>query len=133
MFCAYTLPNQTERLQQLARICLRKRVAIAQGDAADRFRLRLAAGYPKHLHLVFNTVAWHYFSLQTQQNCRQALETAGQQASSATPMAHFAMEADAQGLGAALRLTLWLDEQVIELGRADFHGRWIAWAGNPPF
>ncbi len=53
----------------------------------------------------------------------QAPETAGQQASSATPLAHFAMEADDQGLGAALHLTLWPDEQVIELGRADFHGR----------
>jgi hypothetical protein len=131
--CAYTWPDQTERLQQLARICPRQRVAIAQGDAADWLRLRLASGYPKHLHLVFNTVAWHYFSLQTQQNCMQAPETAGQQASSATPLAHFAMEADDQGLGAALRLTLWPDEQVIELGRADFHGRWIAWAGNRPF
>ncbi|MGB1853694.1 MAG: DUF2332 family protein, partial [Paracoccaceae bacterium] len=65
--------------------------------------------------------------------CRQALETAGQQASRATPLEHFAMEADDQGLGAALRLQLWPDEQVIELGRADFHGRWIAWAGNRLF
>ena len=131
--CAYTWPDQTERLQQLARICLRQRVAIAQDDEADWLRIRLAAGYPKHLHLVFNTVAWHYFSLQTQQNCRQALETAGQQASSATTMAHFSMEADRQGLGAALCFNLFPDKQVIELGRADFHGRWIAWAGNRPF
>ena len=108
--CAYTWPDQTERLQQLARICLRQRVAIAQGDAADWLRLRLAAGYPKHLHLVFNTIAWHYFSLQTQQNCRQALETAGQQASRATLWHKFLMEADDRGLGAALRLNLWPGE-----------------------
>ena len=63
-------------------------------------------------------------------NCRQAPETAGQQASSPTPMAHFSMEADRQGLGAALCFNLWLGEQVIELGRADFHGRWITWVGN---
>ena len=108
--CAYTWPDQTERLQQLARICPRQRVAIAQGDAADRFRLRLAAGYPKHLHLVFNTITWHYFSLQTQQNCRQALETAGQQESRATLWHKFLMEADDRGLGAALRLNLWPGE-----------------------
>jgi hypothetical protein len=66
-------------------------------------------------------------------NCRQAPETAGQQASSATPLAHFSMEADDQGLGAALRLQLWPGEQVIELGRADFHGRWVIWDGNRPF
>ena len=51
-------------------------------------------------------------------------------------MAHFSMEADRQGLGevgAALRLKLWLGEQVIEPGRADFHGRWIVWVGNRPF
>ena len=60
-------------------------------------------------------------------NCRQA---------AATPMAHFSMEADRQGLGAvgaALRLKLWLGEQVIEPGRADFHRRWIVWVGNRPF
>ncbi|MDB3921924.1 hypothetical protein OAO92_01650 [Paracoccaceae bacterium] len=51
-------------------------------------------------------------------------------------MAHFSMEADRQGLGevgAALRLKLWLGEQVIEPGRADFHRRWIVWVGNRPF
>ena len=66
-------------------------------------------------------------------NCRQAPETAGHQASSATPMAHFSMEADRQGLGAALCFNLWPGEQVIELGRADFHRRWITWVGNRPF
>ena len=69
-------------------------------------------------------------------NCRQSPETAEQQASSPTLMAHFSMEADRQGLGAvgaALRLKLWLGEQVIEPGRADFHGRWIVWVGNRPF
>ena len=44
--CAYTWPDQTERLQQLAGICPAQRVAIAQGDAANWLRLRLAAGYP---------------------------------------------------------------------------------------
>ena len=72
--CAYTWPDQTERRQQLARICPTQRLAIAQGDAADWLRLRLATGYPEHLHLVFDTVAWQYFSLQTQQNCRQAAQ-----------------------------------------------------------
>jgi hypothetical protein len=131
--CAYTWPDQTERRQQLARICPTQCLAIAQGDAADWLRLRLATGYPGHLHLVFNTVAWQYFSLQTQQNCRQAPETARQQASSATTMAHFSMEADRQGLGAASCFTLWPGEHVIELGRADFHRRWITWVGNRPF
>jgi hypothetical protein len=48
-------------------------------------------------------------------------------------MAHFSMEADRQGLGAALCFTLWPGEHVIELGRADFHRRWITWVGNRPF
>ena len=85
------------------------------------------------LHLVFNTTACEYFLLQTQQNFRRALETVGQQASSATPLTHFSMEADDQGLGAALRLKFWPAEQVFKLGQVDFHERWIAWAGNQPF
>ena len=48
-------------------------------------------------------------------------------------MTNFSMEADDQGLEAALRLKLWPGKQVIELGRADFHGRLIAWAENRPF
>ena len=59
--CAYTWPDQTERRQQLARICPTQRLAIAQGDAADCPRLRLEAGYLGHSHVAFNTIAWQYF------------------------------------------------------------------------
>ncbi len=32
-------------------------------------------------------------------------------------------------LGAALSLRLWPGNETHNIGRADFHGRWIRWAG----
>ncbi len=32
---------------------------------------------------------------------------------------------------AALGLHLWPDDVILDLGRADFHGRWVRWAAPP--
>jgi hypothetical protein len=39
------------------------------------------------------------------------------------------MEADGQRDGAALALQLWPPGKKHQIGRADFHGRWIRWTG----
>jgi len=39
----------------------------------------------------------------------------------------FGMENDGGERGAALTLRLWPGDHTINLGRADFHGRWIEW------
>jgi hypothetical protein len=51
------------------------------------------------------------------------METAGATA----PIARLSMEVDDSTPGAALTLTLWPGGEIIPLGRADFHGRWIDW------
>ncbi len=122
-------PDQTarlERAQTALTLAAALRPPVAQGDAADWAGARLATPRPHALHLIYHTVAAQYFPTATAQTLRLALQAAGARATPDAPLAHLAMEADG-GSGAALTLTLWPGGQVIPLGRADFHGRWVTW------
>ena len=44
------------------------------------------------------------------------------------PVAQFMMETDGRSDSALLSLQIWPSGQIIELGRADYHGRWIDWS-----
>lgn len=104
---------------------------IAQGDAADWLETRLKTRHDGALHLIFHTIAWQYFPLAKRTQAQAALAKAGAAATPTAPLAHFAMEVDSQTPGAGLTLTLWPGGEVIPLGRADFHGRWVDWAAPP--
>lgn len=96
----------------------------AQVDAGDWLAEQLEAANPDHLSLVYHTIAWQYFPVETQQKCLSAIETASQSG----PVTHLAMEPDEQlQAGAAVTLTLWPVGKKLTLGRADFHGRWVDW------
>ena len=103
---------------------------IARADAADWLEARLATPHPGACHMVFHTIAWQYFPPEVQARCTAALARAGAVATPEAPLAHFGMEADGQSPGAGLRLTLWPGGESFEMGRADFHGRWVEW--TPP-
>lgn len=103
---------------------------VVRGDAADWLEARLATPQPGACHMVFHTIAWQYFPPEVQARCTAALARAGAEATCDAPLAHFGMEADGQSPGAGLRLTLWPGGQSFDMGRADFHGRWIDW--RPP-
>lgn len=91
----------------------------------------LATRHPGHLHLIFHTIAWQYFPASVQARCDALLLAAGAQATGTTPLAHLGMEADASPDGSVLTLRLWPHGETVPLGRADFHGRWIAWQAPP--
>jgi hypothetical protein len=57
------------------------------------------------------------------------IEAAGEAATTEAPLAWFGMENDGDVRGAALTLGLWPSNLTFDLGRADFHGRWIEWRG----
>lgn len=127
---AYVWADQRDRLGRLRSalaIAGGHRPALDQGDAADWLEAQLAPP-ATHGRLVYHTVAAQYFPDATRARIEKALLAAGQQASAERPLAHFSMEGDG-GDGAALRLRLWRGGPVREwdLGRADFHGRWIDW------
>lgn len=101
---------------------------VTQADAVDWLEHRLARPVPGALHMVFHTVAWQYFPAATRTRGEAVLAGAGARATPGAPLARLAMEADDSGLaGAALTLDLWPDGRRIDLGRVDFHGRWVDW------
>ncbi|MEM1234329.1 MAG: DUF2332 family protein [Pseudomonadota bacterium] len=133
---SYLWPDQPERLA-------RTRAAIAlflapdtealleEGDALPWLARRLAprAG---QCHLIYSTIAWQYLTPDAQAKGAARISAAGQHATENAPLAWFRMEADAAGPGAALTLRLWPGDLHIDLGRADFHGRWVDWRAPPP-
>ncbi|TRW95757.1 DUF2332 domain-containing protein [Paracoccus sp. M683] len=131
---AYCWPDQRERMARLrAALGLARDLPprVVAGDAADFLEDRLACRKPGHVRMVYHTVAWQYFPPAVQARCEAAIQRAGALASADAPLAHVSMEADG-GNGAALRLRFWDGQaRAWSLGRADFHGRWIAWDPIP--
>ena len=102
------------------------------GERIDWLAARLQAAPPGHLHLIQHTVAWQYFPAEAQQRGQALIEAAGAKATPDRPLAWLSMETDGDTtgkVGAALILRLWPGEITLDLGRADFHGRWVDWAG----
>lgn len=103
---------------------------VDKGDAIDWLAQNLTAK-PGHVRLIYHTVAWQYFPDDVQTAGTALITAAGAQATDDTPLAWFGMENDGTGKGAALTLRLWPGDLTFDLGRADFHGRWVTWR-NPP-
>ena len=58
------------------------------------------------------------------------IEAAGALATPDHPLAWLSMENDGDatgGVGAAITLRIWPGNVTLQLGRADFHGRWVQW------
>lgn len=130
---AYVWADQRDRLARLQAalaIAAEHPPRVDRGDAADWLEARLAAPAPGDRlggRLVYHTVAAQYFPQATRDRIEAALRDAGARATADSPLAHLSMEADG-GDGAALRLRLWDGGlRQWDLGRADFHGRWLNW------
>lgn len=102
-------------------------ITVDAGDAADWLEAELAAPVDGALTLIYHTIAWQYFPQETARRCRTAIQAAGRAATPTAPVAWLGFEADAIKHGGGIRLHLWPGDQVHDLGRADFHGRWIVW------
>lgn len=128
---AYLWPDQPERLRMTRAAAAIATGPIARGDAIDWLGPRLDTAPEGHLHLIQHTVAWQYFPDAAQAKGRALIEAAGAQATASRPLAWLSMETDGDRtgqIGAALTLRLWPGDITLDLGRADFHGRWVKWA-----
>ena len=125
---AYLWPDQPERLALTRAAISAAMTSVDQGDAIDWLadRLSHSAG---ELHLIYSTIAWQYFPKAKQIEGAKMITEAGAIATPDTPLAWFSMENDGGERGAALTLRLWPGDLTIDLGRADFHGRWVDWKG----
>ena len=125
---AYLWPDQPERLTRTQAAITAATVPVTQGDAIDWLAENI--DQPDNtLQLIYHTVAWQSFPKAAQTRGTALIEAAGAKATEETPLAWFGMENDGAGPGAALTLRLWPGDLRIDLGRADFHGRWVKWKG----
>ncbi|MGR3485959.1 MAG: DUF2332 domain-containing protein [Paracoccaceae bacterium] len=104
---------------------------VDRGDAIDWLARRLDP-IPGHVRMIQHTIAWQYFPPQAQARGTDLIEAAGARATPDAPLAWVGMEGDDRTPGAAIRLRLWPGALDLTLGRIDFHGRWISWAGHDP-
>lgn len=122
---AYLWPDQPHRLDLTeAALCLPP-APVDQGCAADWLDT-LPAQTDGTCRLIQHSVAWQYFPSDVQTRAAATIARLGAAATETKPLAHLAMEA-ADGRGAAVTLTTWPGGTVHAAGRADFHGRWVAW------
>jgi hypothetical protein len=135
---SYIWPDQPARLERLdgaLEIAARALPTIDKAPAADWLENRLSLPRPGQLHVVFHTIMWQYMSTADQQRIDDMLDHAGQKAHPGAPLAWLRLETDDGPKGAGLTMTTWSgrpdDGKSHELGRGDFHGRWVEWNGLP--
>ncbi|WP_299150995.1 DUF2332 family protein [uncultured Tateyamaria sp.] len=129
---AYLWADQPHRLELTRAAASIFTARIEKGDAIKWLADRLEAAPEGHMHILQHTVAWQYFPADAQARGTAMIEAAGARATPETPLAWMQMETDGDktgAVGAALTLRLWPGDITLNLGRADFHGRWINWTG----
>ena len=102
---------------------------VEKADAIDWLKTRLSAPFIGATHVIFNTIAWQYLPKALQDEGEQLIAEAGSKATDDAPLAHLELEGDGKPDGASLTLQIWPSAEKQEIGRADFHGRWVDWKG----
>lgn len=129
---SYVWADQTDRLERTAaalRIAMEHALHVEKADAVDWLQRRLATQYPGAAHVIYHSVAWQYLPDDLKQAGETVIAEAGTRATPDAPLARLQMEADATPGGAAIMLQIWPGGEKQEIGRADFHGRWVEWRG----
>jgi hypothetical protein len=127
---AYIWPDQTERLERLARaleLAAGRLTRIERADAAAWLQTRLATPAPDVATVVYHSIVWQYLSESSQAQILDVLAARGRQANLGSPLYWLRMEPGVDPGHAELRLTARPEGVERLLARTDFHGRWIEW------
>ncbi|MFC3163995.1 DUF2332 domain-containing protein [Ciceribacter thiooxidans] len=129
---SYIWADQTDRLERTRnalKIARSNGLTVERADAIDWLRRRLAVPRRAAAHVIYHTIAWQYLPETLKEEGETLIRKAGREASDEAPLARLQLEADGKPDGAALTLEIWPSGERREIGRADFHGRWIKWKG----
>lgn len=129
---SYIWADQQDRLDRTAaalEMATDSGLKVEKADAIDWLRKRLATPRPGMAHVIYHTIAWQYLPSALKAEGEALIADAGSRATEAAPLARLQLEADGKPDGAAILLTLWPTGKTREIGRADFHGRWVKWVG----
>ncbi len=126
---SYIWPDQTQRIENTKRAidlaCETGRVVL-QEDALS-FLARRLEPLNGATRVIYHSIMWQYLSDEDQAKGEAMIFAAGAAATPDTPLAWLRAEPDAKKGSAAITLNLWPGGEVRDLGRMDFHGRWIEW------
>ena len=129
---SYIWADQQDRLDRTAAalaMATESGLKVEKADAIDWLRKRLTTPRPGRTHVVYHTIAWQYLPPALKAEGEALIAEAGNRATPEAPLARLQLEGDGKPEGAALLLTLWPSGKTREIGRADFHGRWVNWVG----
>ncbi len=128
---SYIWPDQRQRIantKHALTLACKAGHRVAQEDALA-FLARRLAPVQGNTRVIYHSIMWQYLSPQERQTGADMIGDAGAQATPDAPLAWLRVEADKKPGGAGITLTLWPDGRERHLGRMDFHGRWVKWAG----
>ncbi|PYB73042.1 DUF2332 domain-containing protein [Rhizobium wuzhouense] len=129
---SYIWADQQDRLDRTAaalEMATESGLKVEKADAIGWLRHRLATPRSGLTHVIYHTIAWQYLPPALKAEGEALIANAGSRATEAAPLARLQLEADGKPEGAAILLTLWPSGETREIGRADFHGRWVKWVG----
>ena len=126
---SYIWPDQTLRIENTKRALDLARDTgrtVLQEDALSFLKRRLKP-VKGAARVIYHSIMWQYLTDADQAEGEAMIFAAGADATPDTPLAWLRAEPDAQKGSAAITLNLWPSGETRDLGRMDFHGRWIAW------
>lgn len=129
---SYIWADQQDRLDRTAaalEMATESGLKVEKADAIDWLQKRLATPRSRLTHVIYHTIAWQYLPPALKAEGEALIAEAGARATEAAPLARLQLEADGKPEGAALLLSVWPTGETREIGRADFHGRWVKWVG----
>lgn len=131
---AYVWADQRRRLAQLEAaldIAAADPPEVMRGDAADWIEANLAARPAEAgARVVQHSVAWQYFSAETQARITKHIIEAGVAAPADAPLAWLRFEKEPEARETSLRLTLWPGGEERLLASCQAHGAWVEWFGS---
>ncbi len=124
---SYIWADQTDRLERTDHAISLATNRVRKEDALNFLRRRLAERHEGALHVVYHSIMWQYLPGEAKEEGTQIIHAAGDKATLTAPLAWLRYEGDMNGEGAGITVTTWPSGKNQELGRADFHGRWVRW------
>lgn len=130
---AYIWPDQFERVarfERAAEVARAHYTAVDQEDAGAWLERRLAGALPRGVTVIYHSIAWQYFSAETDARARAAIEAAGARATDGARLAWVRFEHDKflgyPGDDYTVDVALWPGDGVHRpIAKADPHVRWV--------
>lgn len=130
---SYVWPDQPERKHRIdaaLKIAQAHPAAVERCDAVDWLPGRLEYLADNVCTVIYSTVAWQYLPKPARDTGEAMIVNCGiLQTTPTKQLAWLRFEADGQSPGGGVRLQMWPSGLNTSLGRADFHARWVNWAG----